>query len=106
MHSNTPYSPGPWHVGGNGTIVYDANGMPVASATVYHARAEPEMARSNARLIAAAPALLQSLQWAAGMAEEAILEREQGGDPQDAPDIVAMHWDALKQAQQVLKSLE
>ena len=66
--------------------------MQVASATVYYTGAEPEMARSNARLIAAAPALLQSLQWVVGR--------------QDTPDMVERHWDALEQARQVLKSLE
>lgn len=54
--SNT--TPGPWHVGGNGTIVYAADGLAVANATTYHGRTEPETGRANAALIAAAPCML------------------------------------------------
>lgn len=55
------HAPAAWHVGGDGTIVYDAAGMPVANATVYHARSEPDSARRNAVLIAAAPDLARLL---------------------------------------------
>ena len=102
--STTNHSPGPWHVGANGTIIYDADGMPVASASVYHGRTQPRTAQFNAVLLAAAPHLRKALQWAIGMAEEAILAREEGDDPQDTPDVITMHREALRDAMAALRS--
>lgn len=69
-------SPAPWHTGGNGTIVYDRDGQPVASATVYHGRAQPETALANAELIARAPHLLEMLRAALPFVEEGVNARE------------------------------
>lgn len=49
-----------WHTGGNGLIVYDQNGWPVANAVTYHGKRRND--QQTARLIAAAPALLAALQ--------------------------------------------
>lgn len=58
------HTPGPWHAGRGqqSTIVYDAEGWGVASATVFHGRTEPETSIANASLIAAAPDLLAALE--------------------------------------------
>lgn len=61
---NANHTPGPWHAGGNGTIIYANDGWGVANATVFHWRQEPGTAEANARLIAAAPELLAALEWA------------------------------------------
>lgn len=104
MEQQTNPSPGPWHVGGkNNCIVYDVNGMPVASATAYIPRGGSETATRNAQLIAEVPTLLKSLEWAVGMAEEAILTREDGDDPQDTRDIIEMHRAELKVALDAIK---
>lgn len=66
---NKNYTPGPWHVGGNGTIIYDAEGWGVANATVFHGR-HPGAAEANAHLIAAAPELLAALQEVVMLAQE------------------------------------
>lgn len=44
----------PWHVGGNGTIIYSSDGWGIASATVTHTRQEPQTSLENARRIVAA----------------------------------------------------
>ena len=62
MQDQNLLSPGPWHVGGNGTIIYDAQGTPVASATVYHGHAQPGTARANAHLLGASYTLLSALE--------------------------------------------
>lgn len=57
------HTAGPWHVGDGGhqvCVVYAADGYAVADAKVYHGKHEGE-ASANARLIAAAPALLGAL---------------------------------------------
>ena len=60
--SNTKHTPGPWHTGGDGKIIYSNDGWAVANATVFHGRADPHHeAESNARLIAATPELLAAL---------------------------------------------
>lgn len=43
----------PWHTGGNGTVIYDAKGAPVASATTYFMGADQQVQRDNARRIVA-----------------------------------------------------
>lgn len=43
----------PWRTGGDGTIVYDADGWGVANATVFHGRRQPETSKENARRIVA-----------------------------------------------------
>lgn len=47
-----------------------------------------------------------SLQWAIGMAEEAIAVREAGDDEADTPDIIAMHREELARARQRLAHLQ
>lgn len=47
-----------------------------------------------------------SLEWAIGMAEEAISCRESGEDDQDTPDIIAMHREQFAIAQQHLAMLK
>lgn len=54
----------------------------------------------------AAPALLASLRWAIGMAEEAILVREEGNDPEDTPEVIAMHREALEAARAAMAKAE
>lgn len=63
----TQHTPGPWHVGIKQAekIVYDSTGWAVANATVYHGENDAEQVKANARLIAAAPELLDALQTAA-----------------------------------------
>lgn len=55
------HTPGPWRVGGDGTIIYAPDGFAVANATVFHGR-HPGAAPANARLIAAAPDMLAELE--------------------------------------------
>lgn len=62
--------------------------------------------RADADLLAAAPLMLDALRWAIGMAEEAITAREQGDDPEDTPEIIAMHREALQAAQYAIFSAE
>ena len=47
------HTQGPWHTGGDGTIIYDKDGWGIASATVFHGRQEPGTAAANARRIVA-----------------------------------------------------
>jgi hypothetical protein len=47
------HTPEPWHVGGNGVIVYDEQSWGVASAVVFHGRQEPQTSEANARRIVA-----------------------------------------------------
>lgn len=56
------HTPGPWHTGGDGTIIYDADGWGIANATVFHGRQNPGAARANALLIAKAPDLRRALE--------------------------------------------
>ena len=57
---STKHTPGPWHVGkGSKCVVYDAEGWAVADAVTCHNR--HNAIDANARLIAAAPDLLDAL---------------------------------------------
>lgn len=58
----TEYTPGPWHVGGKrDCIIYEEGGGPIASCD--HTPMLTTIAQiANARLIAAAPELLEALQ--------------------------------------------
>lgn len=58
----TKHTPGPWHVGVKQAekIVYDHKGWAIANCTVYHGHEDSEPTE-NARLIAAAPDLLDSI---------------------------------------------
>ncbi|WP_234179194.1 hypothetical protein [Sphingopyxis sp. NFH-91] len=47
-----------------------------------------------------------SLEWAIGMADEAISCREAGADDHDTPDIIAMHREHFAIAQQHLAMLK
>lgn len=51
------YTPGPWHTGADGRIVYNAAGWAVCNAVTFHQRHQGDEDRANARLIAAAPEL-------------------------------------------------
>jgi hypothetical protein len=59
---NTKHTPGPWHVGMRQAerIVYDKTGWAVANATVYHGESDRDQVLANARLIAAAPELVDA----------------------------------------------
>lgn len=65
MNAKSPdtlnHTPGPWHLGGrNNAIVYAQDGYAVANAETYHGEHGGAF-ESNARLIAAAPELLEAL---------------------------------------------
>jgi len=79
----TQHTPGPWHVGVKQAekIIYDASGWAVANATVYHGEND---AKANARLIAAAPDLLEALKTLQSMASTFPNELHK-----DHPDVVA-----------------
>ncbi len=47
-----------------------------------------------------------ALRWAIGMAEKAIAVREEGDDPEDSPDVIAMHRDELAKARALLVQVE
>ena len=51
--SQATHTQGELHTGGDGTIIYDREGWPVANATVYHARLEPKASQDNARRLVA-----------------------------------------------------
>lgn len=50
--------------------------------------------------------LAASLQWAIGLAEEAIAVREAGDDEEDTPEIIAMHRAELDKARKILARLQ
>ena len=61
------HTQGPWHTASDATgglkyIVFDAAGWTVADAKVFHGHHNAGAADANARLIAAAPELLDALQ--------------------------------------------
>lgn len=56
------HTPGPWHIGGNGFIVYAANGYAICDVKTFHGRNDSDAA--NADLITAAPELLEALKQA------------------------------------------
>lgn len=66
------HTPGPWHVGEGpqAQIVYDKDGWGVANAVVFHRKHEAGSTIANARLIAAAPDLLEALQYAVSQVPE------------------------------------
>lgn len=53
---------GPWHIGPNRLIVYAADGYAIADAKTFHLRHSPNEGEANARLIAAAPDMLATLE--------------------------------------------
>lgn len=59
MDNQETHTPGPWHLGGNGFIVYAANGYAICDVKTFHGRSNADAA--NAMLIAAAPELLAAL---------------------------------------------
>lgn len=60
------HTPGPWHTGADGRIVYDANGWAISNAITFHHQRGGGQDRDNARLIAAAPEMVEVLrQWLA-----------------------------------------
>ena len=60
--SAVTHTPGPWHVGGqNSLIVYASDGWAICNATVFHHK-HPDAAQADAHLIAAAPDLLAVVQ--------------------------------------------
>lgn len=56
------HTPGPWHVGpdSNGRIIYDDTGWAIADAKLFHGNRKSGEDVHNARLIAAAPELLEA----------------------------------------------
>lgn len=59
-----------------------------------------------ASVIVEAPAMVEALRWALSMAEEAILVRENGDDPEDTPDICEMHRAELERHRAILSRIE
>lgn len=56
------YTPGPWHVGEHrNIIIYDSQGNAISNANTFHGKHQQGQADANARLIAAAPELLEAL---------------------------------------------
>lgn len=53
------HTSGPWHLGGNGFIVYSRDGYAICDVKTFHGRNDADA--GNARLIAAAPVLLEAL---------------------------------------------
>ena len=51
------HTPGPWHLGGNGFIIYSADGFAVADVKTFHRRRDDG---PNARLMTAAPELAEA----------------------------------------------
>ena len=51
-------------------------------------------------------ALLAALKWAIGMAEEAIMVRESGDDPEDTEEVLQMHRDEMASAQAAIARAE
>lgn len=49
--------------------------------------------------------IIESLEWAIGMAEEAIMLRENDDDPEDTEEVLQMHRDALEKAKSDLAIL-
>lgn len=64
MKTKTTHTPGPWHTGQGlaARIIYAANGWAVADAKLFHFKHGIGDEVSNARLIAAAPDLLEAIQ--------------------------------------------
>lgn len=60
----TKHTKGPWHTGGkDDRVIYAADGYAVGNANVFHSKHEGDE-EANARLMAAAPELLEALQYA------------------------------------------
>jgi hypothetical protein len=102
------HTPGPWSLetlttkaGRDKRGLSGSDGKRICDITVYDDQAD-----ANARLIAQAPALLAALRWAVGMAEEAIMLRESGDDPEDTPKVIAMHREQLETAVALIKAAE
>ena len=61
----TKHTPGPWHTGRNtvarNTIVYDSAGNAICDCKTFHGNHDDQAGSDNARLIAAAPLMLQAL---------------------------------------------
>jgi len=65
-----------------------------------------ECIASDAARIVEAPAMVEALRWALSMAEEAILVRENGDDPEDTPDICEMHRAELERHRAILSRID
>ncbi|MEH3063839.1 MAG: hypothetical protein PGN33_14220 [Methylobacterium radiotolerans] len=104
------HTPGPWQADAQYIAAVDGRPVPIAASQYVWVTAPGgpahEEACANARLIAAAPDLLAALRWAASMAEEAILVRENGGDPEDTPEVIAMHREELEAARAAITKAE
>lgn len=103
------HTPGPWIVveyAGDVTMIEHHKPTGYGHAQSQIARILPlsDEKEGNAHLIAAAPAMLEALAWAVGMAEEAIAAREAGDDPEDTPDVIAMHRESLAEAKAALRA--
>lgn len=103
------HTKGPWHVGGkDGTIVYAGDGYATASCAVFHGRFSNGEVEANARLIAAAPNMLEALH----MAREFInldrvrlldcCTRSEGEIDSDDAAVVADYDAALKQIDEAI----
>lgn len=76
------HTPGPWHLGGNGFIVYAQNGYAICDVKTFHGRDDSDT--ENARLIAAAPELLALVRQYASECGECngtgLVTKSYGGD--------------------------
>lgn len=94
------HTPGPWHTG-DGTmgrrIVYDARGMAIADAKLFHGKRASGEDFANARLIAAAPDLLLALQMAMP-ALDSVRAQFPRHPSDDSIDVVAAARAAIRKA--------
>lgn len=81
-NETSAHTPGPWKATHNDDVPgFWSVSSP--SGDVLYLSLQEEAVAANARLIAAAPDLLDALRWAANMAEEAVALRRDSDDPGD-----------------------
>jgi hypothetical protein len=81
--------------------VLGADGKMVADCAIFGPGLSQKRNIANARLIAAAPELLEALRWAVNMAEEAVCCRRDSDDPEDHK-ILDHHEAELVKAKTIL----
>lgn len=78
MTSEFKHTPGPWHTGEGqaNRIVYAPNGYAICDTKVFHCYSTTHEDKANARLIAAAPDLLEALEAIQAYADVALAKPE------------------------------
>lgn len=74
------HTPGPWHTGAEDIapcIVYGTNGFAICNAVIHHGKHSESESIANARLIAAAPELLEACHKARALLAGSIPEEDQ-----------------------------